>query len=307
MISYAQKLQSLHRCSAPAPVVRPGPRDRVQNLLATTLGIPTEQLAPATPFAELGLNSLLAVRFLDAVNRSFNLKLGVEVLFAHGSVGALADHVGSIVPAPNPVPTAAPSPAVADDIAIIGMAARFPGAPDLDRFWQALADGRCLIREVPADRWAASRFYDPDPSAVGKTVSKWAGFLDDIDHFDAGFFNISPREAAAMDPQHRLFLEQAWLAFENAGYSPARLAGSATGVYVGGSGSGYETMLLPDSKATQSYGLTGNLVSLLASRIAYFLDLRGPALVVDTACSASLVALDLACQALRRDTVKPAA
>ncbi len=303
MISYAQKLQSLHRCSAPAPVVRPGPRDRVQNLLATTLGIPTEQLAPATPFAELGLNSLLAVRFLDAVNRSFNLKLGVEVLFAHGSVGALADHVGSIVPAPNPVPTAAPSPAVADDIAIIGMAARFPGAPDLDRFWQALADGRCLIREVPADRWAASRFYDPDPSAVGKTVSKWAGFLDDIDHFDAGFFNISPREAAAMDPQHRLFLEQAWLAFENAGYSPARLAGSATGVYVGGSGSGYETMLLPDSKATQSYGLTGNLVSLLASRIAYFLDLRGPALVVDTACSASLVALDLACQALRRGEI----
>ena len=306
MISYAQKLQSLHRNPAHAPVVAPGPRDRVLSLLATTLGTPVEGLSSTTPFAELGLNSLLAVRFLDTVNRSFNLKLGVEVLFAHGTVARLIDHVGALIPDPNPTLTAAPTPAIVDDIAIIGMAGRFPGAPDLDRFWQALADGRCLIREVPADRWAAGGFYDRDPAAVGKTISKWAGFLDDIDRFDTGFFNISPREAAAMDPQHRLYLEQAWLAFENAGYTPARLAGSATGVYVGGSGSGYETMLLPDAKASQSYALTGNLVSLLASRIAYFLDLRGPAMVIDTACSASLVALDLACQALRRGEIRMA-
>jgi acyl transferase domain-containing protein len=183
------------------------------------------------------------------------------------------------------------------------MAGRFPGAPDLDHFWRALAGGECLVSEVPPDRWVAATFYDPDPSAVGRTVSKWAGFLDGIDRFDAGFFNISPREAAAMDPQHRLFLEQAWLAFENAGYAADRLKGSATGVFVGASNSGYDALLEPDAKAAQSYGLTGNLVSLLASRISYFLDLRGPALVVDTACSASLVALDLACQALRRGEI----
>ena len=303
MITYAQKLQTLRRRPNPVSPGVAGPRDRMLDLLTNTLGVPNDQVSATTSFAELGLNSLLAVRFLDAVNRAFHLKLGVEVLFAHGSVSSLADHVAALTPVPLPVQSGASTSAVNDDIAIIGMAGRFPGAPNLELFWQALADGRNLVREVPADRWAAAEFYDPDPSAVGKTVSKWAGFLDDIDRFDASFFNISPREAAAIDPQHRLFLEQAWLAFENAGYTPERLAGTATGVYVGGSGSGYETMLLPDAKASQSYGLTGNLVSLLASRIAYFLDLRGPALVVDTACSASLVALDLACQALQRGEI----
>ncbi len=213
-----------------------------------------------------------------------------------------AELEAAVLARPLTVLAPAVAPAVGD-IAIIGMAGRFPGAPDLDRFWQALAAGECLVSEVPPDRWPAATFYDPDPSAAGRTISKWAGFLDGIDRFDAGFFNISPREAAAMDPQHRLFLEQAWLAFENAGYAADRLKGSATGVFVGASNSGYDALLEPDAKAAQSYGLTGNLVSLLASRISYFLDLRGPALVVDTACSASLVALDLACQALRRGEI----
>ena len=219
-------------------------------------------------------------------------------------VGVRAEPEAAVLVRPLTVfaPAVVPAPAVSD-IAIIGMAGRFPGAPDLDTFWQALAAGECLVSEVPPDRWPAATFYDPDPSAAGRTISKWAGFLDGIDRFDAGFFNISPREAAAMDPQHRLFLEQAWLAFENAGYATDRLKGSATGVFVGASNSGYDALLEPDAKAAQSYGLTGNLVSLLASRISYFLDLRGPALVVDTACSASLVALDLACQALRRGEI----
>ena len=330
MITYAQKLRSLRQAEAPRPVPRlvptPAVPERVESrvlaLLATTLGVDPVGVSAGTPFAELGLSSLLGVRFLDAVNRAFGLRLGVEVLFGAGSVTALAAHVARLVPAeapalrevaaaeeapavasvPAPAPAVAPALAVGD-IAIIGMAGRFPGAPDLDSFWRALAAGECLVSEVPAERWAAATFYDPDPAAAGRTISKWAGFLDGIDRFDAGFFNISPREAAAMDPQHRLFLEQAWLAFENAGYATDRLKGSATGVFVGASNSGYDALLEPDAKAAQSYGLTGNLVSLLASRISYFLDLRGPALVVDTACSASLVALDLACQALRRGEI----
>ncbi|MGE0419283.1 MAG: beta-ketoacyl synthase N-terminal-like domain-containing protein, partial [Acetobacteraceae bacterium] len=323
MITYAQKLQSLRPAAAsdeaaptPSPTLALAPlgdgrlQARVLGLLADTLGVPAASVTPETPFAELGMGSLLGVRFLDAVNRAFGLRLGVDVLFAHSTAAALAAHIDRLAPAPAigaaPVPEPQPASTVqpaAGDIAVIGMAGRFATAPDLAAFWQALTEGRCLVREVPPDRWSAAAFHDPDPAAIGRSVSKWAGFIDGIDRFDAGFFKISPREAAAMDPQHRLFLEQAWLALEDAGYAPDRLKGSATGVYVGGSGSGYETMLAPDAKAAQSYGLTGNLVSLLASRIAYFLDLRGPALVVDTACSASLVALDLACQALQRGEI----
>ena len=300
MISYSQKLQAVRQTTQLAA----SPRTGLLGLLAATLGVPEVGLSETTPFSDLGLNSLLGVRFLDAVNRAHGLRLGVEILFAHSSIAALSAHMATLaqMPAEAAAPVVAATVA-AGDIAVIGMAGRFPGAPTIAAFWRVLAEGRCEIQEVPAERWAASTFYSPELGAPGKTISKWAGFLDGIDRFDASFFNISPREAAAMDPQHRLFLEQAWLAFENAGYSLDRLKGSSTGVYVGGSGSGYEMMLKPEAKATQSYGMTGNLVSLMASRIAYFLDLRGPALVVDTACSASLVALDLACQALQRGEI----
>src|SRR5580658_10504897 len=194
----------------------------------------------------------------------------------------------------------------AGDIAIIGMAGRFPGADSPAALWSRLAAGELLVREVPPERWSTARFYDPDPAVPHRTVSKWAGLLDGIDRFDAGFFGISPREAAAMDPQQRLFLETAWHAFENAGYPAERLKGGAIGVYVGAAADGWERLLPSDSAATQSYGMTGNLVSLLAARISYFLDLQGPALVLDTACSASLVAVHLACRALLAGEVEMA-
>jgi acyl transferase domain-containing protein/acyl carrier protein/SAM-dependent methyltransferase len=300
MISYAQKLRTLRPASAPVPA---GLEQQILGLLATTLGVERTRVSAAAPFAELGLSSLLGVRFLDAVNREFSLRLGVESLFAHNTVAALATYLAELVPSSVPDPVPAARPAMDSGIAVIGMAGRFPGADTVAALWEALAAGQCLVREVPPERWSSDAFYSPDPAVPGRSISKWAGFLDGIDRFDAGFFNISPREAAAMDPQHRLFLEQAWLAFENAGYPAERLKGSETGVFLGASGSGYEAMLEPDVQAAQSYGLTGNLVSLMAARIAYALDLRGPALVVDTACSASLVALDLACQALERGEI----
>ncbi|WGF87501.1 SDR family NAD(P)-dependent oxidoreductase [Marinivivus vitaminiproducens] len=333
MIPYAQKLSDLRRHGgSPADSTGSGPDrkpldgehlDRVLGLLAATLGIGRADVRPSTPFAEMGLSSLLAVRFLDRVNRAFGLRLGVDVLFGQATPEALAGHIAALAPVgpedrPSEPTPAGPTPArlrvvdpvPADDpadeaIAIVGMAGRFPGACDVEAFWRLLAEGRCAIGEVPAERWCAESFYDPSPNAAasGRTVSKWGGFLRAIDRFDAAFFGISPREAAAMDPQHRLFLEQAWLAFENGGYTADRLKGSATGVFVGASASGYETLLDPAAQATQAYGLTGNLGAMLASRIAYALDLRGPSLVIDTACSASLVALDLACQALKRGDI----
>jgi len=114
----------------------------------------------------------------------------------------------------------------AEPIAIIGMGCRFPGGADgPESFWRLLQGGVDAIREVPADRWAIERYFDPDPAAPGKTYTRWGGYLDRVDMFDAEFFGIPPREALTLDPQHRLFLEVVWEALEHAGQAPARLRG----------------------------------------------------------------------------------
>lgn len=185
--------------------------------------------------------------------------------------------------------------------AIIGYAARFPGAADADEFWEVLRDGRDAISEVPADRWDADEFYDPEPGAPGKVVTRRAGFVDDVTGFDAPFFGMSTREARLLDPQHRLLLETAWRAVEHAGIAPTALANSNTGVFVGlathdylGMASGELTY--PEIEAYMAIG-TSNAAA--AGRISYRLGLQGPAVAVDTACSSSLVAIHQACQALR--------
>ena len=120
-----------------------------------------------------------------------------------------------------------------EPIAIVGMACRFPGAPDVESFWKLLRDGSSAVREVPPDRWDIDRYYDPDPDQPGKMNTRQGGFLDRIDLFEPQFFGISPREAVAMDPQQRLLLEVAWEALESAGQAPDALMGSKTGVFVG--------------------------------------------------------------------------
>ncbi|WP_026686152.1 SDR family NAD(P)-dependent oxidoreductase [Azovibrio restrictus] len=182
-----------------------------------------------------------------------------------------------------------------DAIAIIGAAGRFPQAGDLAAFWDNIRQGRDCIEEVPPSRWRLEEFYDPDPQAPGKSYSKWMGALTDVDRFDAAFFNITAREAELMDPQQRLFLEQAWLALEDGAIDPSRLAGCRCGIFVGSGDSGYGD-LIPE---TNAYSLSGSASSILAARLAYLLDLRGPAIALDTACSTSLVAIASACDSLR--------
>jgi myxalamid-type polyketide synthase MxaE and MxaD len=190
----------------------------------------------------------------------------------------------------------------AEPIAIVGIGCRFPGrVQDPAALWTLLMSGVDAITEVPVDRWDAGNLYDPDPLVAGKASSRWGGFLDDVDGFDAPFFGISPREAARMDPQQRLLLEVAWDALEDAGLSVAALAGRAAGVFVGvhSHSSDYWNLQARDRASLDAYAGTGTSHSVLAGRLSYLLDLRGPSMAIDTACSSSLVAVHLACQALR--------
>ncbi|MGE7726583.1 SDR family NAD(P)-dependent oxidoreductase [Bacillus cereus] len=184
------------------------------------------------------------------------------------------------------------------DIAVIGMSGRFPGADNLNQFWDNLQKGVNSIIEVPADRWDAESLYDPHLKEDNKSNSKWGGFLEGIDLFDPQFFNISPKEAELMDPQQRLFLQEAWNAFEDAGYSDNELNGKACGVFVGHADGDYRAHLNKQKVPKDSYYFTGNSGSILASRISYFLNLKGPSMSIDTACSSSLVALSLACESI---------
>ncbi|OBI37497.1 type I polyketide synthase [Mycobacterium colombiense] len=189
----------------------------------------------------------------------------------------------------------------ASGFAIVGYAARFPGASDTDEFWQLLRDGRDAISEVPQDRWDADEFFDPDPDAPGKVVTRRAGFVDDVTGFDAPFFGVSAREVRLMDPQHRILLETAWRAVEHSGTAPTALANTNTGVFVGMSTHDYLGMASDELTYAEieAYMAIGTSSAAAAGRISYRLGLQGPAVAVDTACSSSLVAIHQACQALR--------
>lgn len=185
-----------------------------------------------------------------------------------------------------------------EPIAIIGIGCRFPGANTPEKFWNLLCEGVDAIQEVPPERWNIDAIYDPDSSVPGKINTRWGGFIDDVDKFDAGYFGISPREAERMDPQQRILLEVAVEALEDAGLVVERLSGTSTGVYIGIMGNEYNQFQFSDLELIDAYAGTGNALSIAANRISYFLNLKGPSIAIDTACSSSLVAVHLACCSL---------
>lgn len=191
----------------------------------------------------------------------------------------------------------------AEPIAIVGQSCRLPGGTDTpEKLWELLQQGSDATCEVPKDRWDADAIYNPDPEAVGGSYVKRGGFLrEPVDQFDPGFFGISPREASAMDPMHRLLLELAWEALEDAGIPPYDLEESLTGVFVGMSVSDYDVIQQGTGlNNIHSYRGTGTIASIAAGRISHFLGLQGPNFPVDTACSSGLVALVLAVEQLRQ-------
>ena len=189
--------------------------------------------------------------------------------------------------------------ATATPVAVIGMACRLPGGIDSPRLlWEALLRGDDLIGEIPAERWDADAYYDPEPGVPGRSVTRWGAFLDDVGGFDCDFFGMTEREATAVDPQHRLLLETSWDAFEHAGLDPSSLAETKTGVFVGLTHGDYELLSADIGAAEGPYGFSGTSNAFASGRVSYALGLHGPALTVDTACSSGLMAIHLACRSL---------
>ncbi len=296
------------------------------------LPLPVDNSLDAS-FLELGLNSTRSVEFVDMLNSQLDIKLGVEAVFDFQNLKELTAHIirtypeqcGRHLSGPKArqetekQPSTLNSPAAgknethrkcrqsllcntcykAADIAVIGMSGRLPGAAGVDQYWANLKSARCSIAEICRKGWDLSQFYDLDSTAVNRSISKWGGLLDGIDEFDPLFFRISPSEAELMDPQQRLMLEEGFKTFEDAGYPLEQLSGQKIGVFIGARTSDY--LRVASSKAHyNAHMFLGNDISILAARIAYHCNLKGPCITVDTACSSSLVAVHLACESIRR-------
>ncbi len=313
---------------APDPRSAAGTVEIVRAVWARVLGRSAGSIGVHEPFGSLGGTSLKAMEVLVALEDAFGVTLPPAVIRDHGTVAALAGHLLTVVPGPpSPAPEVGPQSSAPEvgsrssapgvglplsapeavgsaasragtDAAVIGMACRFPGADTPEAFWDLLVDGHDAVGPVPQERWDDG--HDRPKARPSAPRKRWAALLDDPAAFDAGYFGIGEDEARALDPQARLFLELAHEALERAGYAGPRRRGRRIGVFAAVGDSGYREVLDRASAdgSPPPTALTGNLPSLIAARVSQSLDLDGPALAVDTACSSGLVALHLARRSL---------
>jgi polyketide synthase PksN len=184
-------------------------------------------------------------------------------------------------------------------IAVIGMASRVPGANNYEDYWGSLLAGNCSISEIPKARWSAQNYFSAHTASAGKTVSKWGGYLDDIESFDPAFFGISPREAASLDPQQKILLLETWRALEDSGIRPSTLRGRKVGVFVAAMSMDQYARAHAAETTTDKFSCLGTYAALIANRISFHFGFEGPSFTLDSACSGSLTALHLACKSLR--------
>ncbi|WP_422653301.1 SDR family NAD(P)-dependent oxidoreductase, partial [Chitinophaga sp.] len=311
----------------------------LRGILAKELKLPEDKFDLDAPFAEYGIDSILITRLTNCLEEVFD-RLPMTLFFEYQNFHELIEYftrehsdvlrklVGHQLSAPHIPVVAVPAhedtvPAdnkyrrrftdsklqaampvmEKEDIAIIGLSGRYPGAKNIDEFWENLKAGRDSITAIPKDRWDASRYYSDEKGKEGSIYSKWGGFIDDIDQFDPLFFNISPKDAERMDPQERLFLQTVWETIEDAGYTRELLQGTVNkdglgnriGVYAGVMYEEYQLFGAEETLKGNPMGLWGNIANI-ANRVSYFFNFHGPSLAVDTMCSSSLTAIHLACR-----------
>ncbi|MWC28302.1 SDR family NAD(P)-dependent oxidoreductase [Paenibacillus sp. MMS18-CY102] len=310
-------------------------RSIIKSKLSEAVDTDIAAISNDMPFAEFGVDSILGIHLVQTINRALGTDLSTTSIFDFSTINKLAAHlVASYKPAimermPRSMPEQEAGPRAGQQvvpatgrshsaeaqarqaqqeqpeqlapsygqsmpaqpsctgIAVIGMSGQFPDAANIDAFWENLCSGHDAVRELPSQYLDQQKLFS-SKRTPGKTYCKWGGVLEERDCFDPLFFNISPREAASMNPHQRLILQESWKALENAGYNPKTLAGTNTSMFIGAEPTGYfnETF-------------TGFSDAIVASRLSYYLNLNGPAVVINTGCSSSGVALHMACESLR--------
>src|SRR4051794_40286782 len=276
-------------------------RNWLVDYLITNIGCDINEIDTDSSFSDLGVGSRDSVVLSGELAELLGRPVSPVEFWQNPTINALVEYLTT--PESDSQADAAPPTSrssVDEPIAVIGLGCRFPGGiSGPEALWQFLSDGRCAIGQIPPDRWAPFDDGSPEVAAILARTTRWGSFLNDVDAFDAEFFDISLREAIKMDPQQRLLLEVTWEALEHAGIRASSLSRSQTGVFVGACCSEYGYLASTDLPGVDAWSNIGGALSIIANRLSYFLDLRGPSITVDTACSSSLVALHLACQSLR--------
>lgn len=264
----------------------------------------SEQISFEKGFLEMGIESLQAVNIIDGIAQKLNISLDVTALFDKPNLNKLSEYLYQTlnknfsetkIDLSSSKDNQVAQMRHKESIAIVGMSCKFPGAEDLNSYYELLDKGQCAVSKQSHQRWQS----DPEDS-----INNF-GAIEDYDLFPADVFGITDHEAQRMDPQQRLLLMEVWKALEDSGISPHSVRGSQTGVYVGISSHDY-SYLVDTIEKTDIFSVTGNSQSISANRISYFFDLHGPSFAVDTACSSSLVALDAAVRALQNNEIEMA-
>ncbi|MGW0045091.1 polyketide synthase Pks13 [Rhodococcus sp. NPDC003348] len=279
-------------------------REWLRNWVAGVTGQPVEQISDDRPMEEFGLSSRDAVALSGEIEELLGITLTATVAYQHPTIASLATRIIEGEPdAPEGVDEAGyyaqRDTSQSHDVAIVGLASRFPGTGHTpDEMWQLLIEGRNAVTDLPEGRWSE---FTADPQiadAIAKANTK-GGYLDDVKGFDAEFFAMSPLEVKNVDPQQRLALELTWEALEHAHIPANELKGEQVGVFIGSSTNDYQLLAVSDPVNAHPYALTGTSTSIVANRVSYFYDFRGPSVAMDTACSSSLVAVHQAVRSLR--------
>ncbi len=303
---------------------------------SSLLKLPVDEIDQKAPLEKYGIDSIIAMKLTSKLEETFG-SLSKTLFFEYQTVAGLTKYfvksfpeivlekIGLKQQSINNNDNVSISPVkktsdfsiqskrrflgtnskVQNDIAIIGISGKYPMASTLEEFWENLKNSRDCITEIPSERWDCNRYFDPDRNKIGRSYTKWGGFISDVDKFDPLFFNISPKEAELIDPQERLFLETVWQTIEDAGYSKEGISTGKVGVYVGVMYGHYELYGV-QAMAAGNVHIPSSSFASIANRISYFFNLNGPSMALDTMCSSSLTAIHLACEEIRRGEIDSA-
>lgn len=274
-------------------------------IISSKLKIDSDRILKSRNLNELGIESIAIKDLTLEFENKYNIEISPAIFYSNNSIKSLGKYIQSKLSNFTSIPNRSIDSSQVrmdekdDAIAIIGMQGYLPASNSLSVFWEHLINGTDLITEVPTERWDWHEYFGDPKENRCKTDSKWGGFIEDVDKFDAAFFNISAREANLMDPQHRLMLEVVWKLIEDAGYNPLDLSGEEVGLFIGAEFNDYQTLIAKQSEINHGHVSTGNSHALIANRISYFLNLHGPSEVISTACSSGLVAVHRGINAIR--------